>query len=181
VNTLRIREASHTDAAALASMHVASWHETYSGILPHAMLAGLSVEARTKRWRKILRTPEAFDDAEVCVAEEGDRIVGFGASCRQRDKALADAGFDGEISALYVLRAHQRQGTGRSLMDTMARSLLAAGRSAASLWVLHENAPARIFYERLGGEVVGRRTDMRADATLIEIAYGWRHLARLMP
>jgi ribosomal protein S18 acetylase RimI-like enzyme len=180
VNALRIRRAGPADANAIGSMHVASWHESYAGILPDEMLAGLSVKARADRWRKALLNPAAFGDAEVFVAEQGDSIFAFGACCRQRDKALAAAGFDGEISALYVLHAHQRQGAGRSLMDSMARGLLAAGCSAASLWVLRENAPARAFYEHLGGEIVGRKADVRPNATLIEIAYAWRHLALLM-
>ncbi len=77
----------------LGALHVASWHETYTGIIPSEMLVGLPVEARTAMWGKILSDPEAFGCAAVFVAEDGDRVVGFG-SCAvgRRKSTLFDAG-----------------------------------------------------------------------------------------
>jgi hypothetical protein len=51
---------------------------------------------------------------------------------------------------------------------------------AATLWVLRENAGARRFYERIGGEVVGEKEDIRDQRIFIEVAYGWRNLAELV-
>jgi hypothetical protein len=48
-----IRVATLAVARDLASMHVASWHETYAGMLPAETLASLSVDARTEMWTKI--------------------------------------------------------------------------------------------------------------------------------
>jgi ribosomal protein S18 acetylase RimI-like enzyme len=180
VNAIELREATQADAAALGALHVASWLEAYSGILPDEMLAGLSIEARAAMWSEILGDPARFGGAVVFVAEDGGRIVGFGSCGRQRDDALAEAGFGGEIGAIYVFRSHQKRGVGCAIMAAMARSLSAAGHEAASLWVLRENVPARAFYEGLGGEIVGEKKDARPEATLIEIAYGWRDLSRLL-
>jgi ribosomal protein S18 acetylase RimI-like enzyme len=107
------------------------------------------------------------------------RIVGFGACGRQRDERLAASGYGGEIGALYILRAHQHRGIGRALMAALARALAELGHDAASLWVLRENAPARAFYEALGGEIVGEKSDASPGGTLVELAYGWRDLSRL--
>jgi ribosomal protein S18 acetylase RimI-like enzyme len=180
VNAIRLREATQADAAALGILHVASWHETYTGLIPDEMLAGLSVEARTAMWSQILNDPAAAGCAAVFVAEDGDLMVGFGACGEQRDKTLANAGFGGEIGAIYVLRSHQNRGLGRSIMAAMFEFLSGQGRSAASLWVLRENSSARRFYEGLGGEVIGERADEQAEATLIEVAYGWRDLSGLV-
>jgi GNAT superfamily N-acetyltransferase len=180
VNAIKLREATQTDAAALGSLHVASWHETYTGIIPDEVLVGLSVEARTAMWSKILSDPAALGDTAVFVAEDGGRIVGFGSCGQQRDKALADAGFGGEIGAIYVFRSHQNRGVGRSIMAAMSQFLSGLGHTAASLWVLRENTPARTFYEGLGGEIVGEKRDEQPNATLIEVAYGWRDLSRLV-
>lgn len=57
----------------------------------------------------------------------------------------------------------------------MARRLVAEGETGVALWVLTANAPARGFYERLGGAVVAARGDDGHDET----AYGWRDLHRL--
>jgi GNAT superfamily N-acetyltransferase len=52
----------------------------------------------------------------VFVAVRTDQaVVGFGSCGRQR-AALVSSGFEGEFSALYVLRAHQGHGLGRRLM-----------------------------------------------------------------
>lgn len=48
------------------------------------------------------------------------------------------------------------------------------------LWVLRENIAAREFYRRLGGEAVPEKEEKRANATLVETAYGWRELAQLI-
>lgn len=169
---IALREATPADAAAIGALHVACWHETYSGILPAPMLPGLSVEMRTDMWRAILEDSDAFGGAVVFVAVQEDRIVGFGSCGAQRDPALIEAGFDGEIGALYVLQAYQAQGIGRALM----RALANRGHQAVSLWVLRDNVSARGFYEALGGAIVGERI----DGSLVELAYGWPDAARLL-
>jgi hypothetical protein len=47
------------------------------------------------------------------------------------------------------------------------------------VWVLRENAGARQFYERIGGEFVDEREEIHEAFALIDIAYGWRDLAQL--
>ena len=42
--------------------------------------------------------------------------------------------------------------------------------------MLRENAAAREFYRRLGGEVVAEKEDRRENINLVEVAYGWREL-----
>jgi ribosomal protein S18 acetylase RimI-like enzyme len=160
-------------------MHVASWKETYAGILPDAMLSALSVEGRTEMWDRILREPEKADSTVVHLVEHQRQVVGFGSCGLQRSKTLRDKGYDGEIGAIYVLRAFQRQGVGARLMSTMALDLASRGFNAASLWVLQGNAVARAFYERIGGGVVDEREDVRGGVTLVEVAYGWASLETL--
>jgi GNAT superfamily N-acetyltransferase len=176
----KLRRATEGDAARLGALHVASWQETYAGILPSEMIAALSVDARAAMWRKILNSPDKFGSAAVFLAEDEGRLVGFGCCGTQREEALAGKGFSGEFSAIYVLRSHQEQGIGRSLVAAMAKELLALGHAGACLWVLRENNPARRFYERLDGEVIGEKVDKQHDVPLTEIAYGWRSLSRLI-
>jgi ribosomal protein S18 acetylase RimI-like enzyme len=165
----------------LGALHVASWRETYAGILPDDMLAGMSVDARAAMWSGILGDPEAHAGTAVYVAEDQQGLVGFGSCGRQRDEALAKAGFSGEIGAIYVLRSHQHLGIGRSLMRLLAQALLDADFRAATLWVLRENLVARSFYDRLGGTVVGeKKEEVTPDLALVEVAYGWRDLSVLV-
>ena len=174
-----LRKAIQADAAALGALHVASWHETYIGIIPDEMLAELSVDQRTAMWSKILGAPDDFGCVAVFIAEDNGRAIGFGSCGRQRDDALMKMGFNGEFGAIYVLRSHQGRGFGRSIVSAMSKELSAAGYTAACLWVLRQNMPARAFYEKLGGVVVGEKIDQGPNANLIEDAYGWRDLLAL--
>jgi GNAT superfamily N-acetyltransferase len=175
-----IRLASLADAADLARVHVLSWREAYEGMLPASMLSSLSVDRRTASWKQIMETSGAPGATRIFVAEIDHRIVAFGSCGSQRTPALNERGYDGEISAIYVLKAFQRRAIGKRLLSAMASDLSGRGFRATSLWVLRDNAVARRFYDRYGGQVIGEKEDARTDGVLIEVAYGWTQLADLM-
>lgn len=176
---MNIRAATSDDAMGIAAVHVASWQETYVGLMPAAILNSLSVADRAARWARILAEAAHEGGMSVFVAMHAGDTVGFAHSCGQRDGRLNVRGFTGEIGAIYVLRNAQGKGLGRCLMTAAAQSLHELGHDAASLWVLRDNDPARRFYERLGGEVCCEREDRLEAATLVELAYGWRDLSAL--
>ena len=118
-----IRVAGVADAAAIAAVHVEAWRETYVGIVPVQVLAGLSVDRRTEIWRRILTNPTAFSSSAVFVAERDGTVVGFGCCGMQRAESLSAQGYDGEISSIYVLHAFQRRGLGVALMSAMGGEL----------------------------------------------------------
>jgi ribosomal protein S18 acetylase RimI-like enzyme len=136
------------------------------------------MEARAVMWARILSDP-AFSNTIVFVSERDGGISGFGSCGAQRTEELAAQGFDAEISAIYILQSAQRLGIGRSLMKAMAASLAQRGHEALSLWVLRDNNVARLFYEKLGGALVGEKRDKRPQGTMIEVAYGWRNVRDL--
>lgn len=170
-----IRAATTGDAAAIAAVHVTGWRETYTGLLPDAMLAGLDEGERAQRWARMLGDGET----RAFVAEQGGAIIGFASGNPQRDAGLRDGGFAGEIGAIYLLRRAQGLGLGRVLMAAAARDLRDRGFAAASLWALRDNLQARGFYERLGGEIVSAREERRGGTILHELCFGWRELDAL--
>jgi ribosomal protein S18 acetylase RimI-like enzyme len=174
-----IRRGTVADASKIARTHVASWHETYAGIVPDEMLAALSVSRRTVAWENILRDPSKHENSAVYVKEVGDTIVGFGACGEQRNIDLKNQGYDGEIGSVYVLREFQKRGIGRDIMSALARDLVGRGLHGAALWVLRENTLARRFYEQCAGQMIGEKQDVRGEATLIEVAYGWSDIGML--
>lgn len=175
-----IRVAGVADAAAIAAVHVDAWRETYVSIVPVQVLAGLSVDRRTEIWHSILTNPTASNSSAVFVAEREGTVVGFGCCGMQRAENLNSQGYDGEISSIYVLRAFQGRGLGAALMSTMGGELQRRRLHAASLWVLRENESARRFYAKLGGDIVGEKTDILENGVVfVEVAYGWRDLGAL--
>jgi GNAT superfamily N-acetyltransferase len=166
-----IRPATDADVLAMAKVHIASWRETYPGMLPEPMLADMSVAGEAIRWQRMLDHPRRWGGSIVFVAEQDGAVVGYGSCGEQRTDALHDRGFTGEVGELYVLRTAQRQGAGSGLMKAMAAALFEGGHRGMSLWVLARNSAARGFYERLGGVLIAEKR-----AGLVEVAFGWSDL-----
>jgi ribosomal protein S18 acetylase RimI-like enzyme len=171
VSDFLIRAAMAEDAETVAALNFACWRETYAGLVPCEIVAAMTLEERIDYWRG------AFDGPRVALAFDAHgAAVGF-SSWRPHDLVLRGRlGHGGEISAIYLLRSAQRRGLGRELMRRMAQEMLEARFGWASLVVLRDNAPARRFYEALGGWRLGAESHWRG---VPQLAYGWRRLERL--
>lgn len=175
-----IREAVAGDAVAIAQVHVQCWREAYAGIVAQETLDAMSVDDRSQRWARILETRLADPAFCVFVAEKDGAIVGFGSVASQRDTALAEQGYAGELTAIYLLAAHHGSGAAQRLIGAMVAHLIGAGIATASVWVLEDNLRARRFYEKMGGQFLRTERRERRDTTLSEAAYGWRDLTALL-
>jgi ribosomal protein S18 acetylase RimI-like enzyme len=173
-----VRPATLDDAAAIARVHVASWRTTYRGLLPDDFLSSLSEESYTDRWRRVIRDGLS----RVFVVEEqlrgqrrfsDDEVVGFASCGRER---AGESSFAGELYAIYVLDRAQRHGHGRELVRAAAGALKEMKLPDMIVWVLRDNAPARRFYERLGGVYVRSQPITIGTTTLEEVSYGWRNI-----
>jgi ribosomal protein S18 acetylase RimI-like enzyme len=169
---LIIRPAGLADVDGVARVHVQAWRESYGELVPPAALDARSVEQRAAQWRSTLGDPDR--PTFVCVAENDGAVCGFGSGGKILWTGLST---DSEVSSLYLLAAIKRRGVGRALFRRLLTEL--AGRSFAStgLWVLTGNAPARRFYEAMGGRTGETRIERRDEAVLDEIAYVWDDLA----
>jgi GNAT superfamily N-acetyltransferase len=170
-----IREASPTDAAAIARVHVDSWRTTYAGIVPADYLATLSYARREQFWRDLLSTPTP--SGCVCVAaQDTGEVVGFASGGPERS---GNALYRGELYAIYLLAPYQRQGLGRRLTMAVVQRLLQCGLPSMLVWVLAAN-PGRAFYAMLGGQQVDEKMATIGAAPLLEVAYGWSDLRVLV-
>jgi ribosomal protein S18 acetylase RimI-like enzyme len=90
--------------------------------------------------------------------------------------------YTGEIYVLYLLPVYQRQGIGRQLTISVVERLVEQGMDSLLIRVLKVNAPARRFYEALGGQLVPDVEEQIEDggAVLEQVAYGWREVSELL-
>lgn len=163
-----IRKATVADAAAIAHVHVTSWRSTYAGIVPDAYLESLNVDERAQNWEDHLAAQRAI----FLVAEDEEGIFGFACGGRLREEL---AGYDAELYAIYLLRERQRQGTGRSLAQSLVDALLAERFKSMAVWVLEAN-PAVSFYKRLGAFQIAQKKIEIGGIQLEELALGWPDL-----
>ena len=186
-----IRPAWPTDAARLAHIHVTSWRETYSGLMPPEVLERMTGEAMRQRCEQgWLHTLSQETDC-VQVAEMGGQapaggpfcsrngqVVGFASGGVLRPHTVIPGDYDAELYTLYTLKAAQGRGLGRLLFAAVARELHGRGCVGLVLWVLAAN-PIRQFYIYLGGRELGQKVEAVPGGELIEVALGWRDLTRL--
>lgn len=175
---IRIRRAARGDAAAIGRVHVETWQATYAGLLPDAMLVAMSDVRQSAWWSQLLADPGEARGVFVADDQEAG-VVGFGSCGPVRDPPEGLDGREfrvGEVYTLYVEPDFQNLGLGRQLLGALFRQLKADRCDTAVLWMLAEN-PTRFFYEGLGGERVGERTDTMAGVDVEEIAFAWRDLA----
>jgi len=164
-----VRAATLDDAAAIARVNVSSWRSSFSGMLPDEFLASLSEANYAERWKRVI----VEGSSKVYVAEDETGVVGFASGGRER---AGEQGYKGELYAIYVMDAAKRRGFGRELVRAMVGGLRELALGDMIVWVLRDNAPARAFYERLGGVYVRSQPTTIGRATVDEVSYGWRRL-----
>jgi GNAT superfamily N-acetyltransferase len=168
-----IRKAKLEDASTIATVHVAAWKETYRGIVSDEALDNLSIQRRTEQWVNSL-SDEGHAFHRAFAAEMNGQVVGFAS---YGSPQVNDTGFDGELFALYILRAAHKRGLGRILVRAVMQAMRGIEWNSMMVWVLKDN-PARGFYERLGGEYLYEKPIAIGGETLMEAAYGWHDLSR---
>lgn len=169
--SVKIRRAQPDDASDIARVYIESWHDTYPGVVPTALLTAMTHKGQTARWRAAVRS--AGREAVMVAESERHGILGMASFGPSRDAAL---GFDGEIYTLYVDPAFFGRGIGRSLMTSAFTRMRARSFGSCVIWA-HAKNPARFFYERMGGRVVAERTARMMGDPVPETAFGWKTLA----
>lgn len=181
---IAIRRARLADAAAIGAVHVAAWRSAYAGILPDGYLTRMSVPRQAAHYDGAIRSAVGVHVATASGLDLGPvggpaRIVGFvTGGPAQEHRAQATLG-DGEIETLYVLDDWRERGLGRRLMRAAAAHLAGAGCASAFVWVLRDN-PSRWFYERLGGRPAAEATIQVGGAPLVQTAYVWSPIEKLV-
>jgi len=159
------------DAVGVAKVQIDTWRTTYPGMMPQAVLDTLDLESSTEGWRSMIESrPKHW---HLWVARDANKeIVGFSSGGKNRGTEVVA---DGEVTAIYLLKSHQRKGLGKELLLHSFEQLYRHGFRSAVIWVIHQN-PARKFYEAMGGEIAGSKTDTHRGATTDEIGYLWKDL-----
>ncbi len=137
-----VRQARAGDAAAMARVHVASWRETYRGLMRDDVLDAPDFVGQRERFWTAALTDERYAANRAAVAVAGDEVVGVAMSGPPLD---ADATWPRQLYILYLLAAHQGSGAGAGLLDAVL-----APDERAALWVADPNPRAQAFYRRRG-------------------------------
>jgi ribosomal protein S18 acetylase RimI-like enzyme len=134
-----VRPPAHTDIEALALLHVSTWRETYSELLPASFFADEALAGRRRMWTEWIQ--EERSRRTVRVAEIEGEVVGFAAAgaplSHPAPRTL-------ELYMLYLAKHWHGSGAGQMMMDAVIAI------HPAFLWVAEQNVRARAFYARNG-------------------------------
>jgi ribosomal protein S18 acetylase RimI-like enzyme len=181
---VHVREATLSDAPSMARVMVDSFLTAHRGQIPEALWKWRQQEwsyaVSAQGWERILhRIAEASSPQEcVYVAESpSGEILGLAMAQPAVTEAQASTA---EVCALYVHIHYQRQGMGRRLLAAIAAHLQSQGITGLYIGTLKTNAPARRFYEALGGQVLEERDIEDGGYSLREVVYRWSDLRQLV-
>jgi GNAT superfamily N-acetyltransferase len=166
---LTFREALPRDADRIASLHADSWRRTYCGLMPERFLQQDALSNRQGVWRA--RLSSVASNQFVMLAEHEEVLAGF--ICVFGDE---DVLWGSLVDNLHVAAPYARKGVGTQLM-ARASEWLGANYSSSRvyLWAMEANAPARQFYEQLGGLNVGTRHRLDAGGgSALNCRYVWQ-------
>jgi len=171
---IHLRPAVLADAAAIATLHAAVWHDTYRDLATPEALAALTEAHRLKQWQSML----AADDPQrrTTVAVMMEEIIAFAQTAPSSEPLFAGRA---ELKYLYVAGHQARRGIGRLLISDAADSLLRQGYRALGLGVVAGNEEAIRFYRALGGREAGRYTDPGPLWRSENLLYVWDDLTLL--
>lgn len=169
IANIGFREATVADCLAVARVHVRSWQESFAGIVPQTFLDKRSIAQRAKAFEQGFGAPSY----KMYVAEVPERgVVGFADFGEPRENIDS---YEGELYAIYLLPEFQRKGLGGRLFNLGVEYFIRSGKSSMYLLAL-EVSPYRSFYEKMGGQVVGRQQVEIEGVRYDELVYGWDSL-----
>lgn len=145
--TFTVRQADLPDANRIAELHVITWQEAYSDLLPEDFFSDGHTRERQEMWNRILSSPR--DEWTVRIAERDGRAVGFAMTGPSYGTEGQDLPRGRQLYCIYVLQEAHGTGTGQALLDD------ALGGGPAMLWVAKDNPRAIAFYRRNGFEFDG--------------------------
>jgi ribosomal protein S18 acetylase RimI-like enzyme len=131
-----------------------------------------------RNWRRtfgeLAAAPDGRERIFAAVTAGGrDRVVGVAMGGPRRLPAVPFGAYAGEVYLLVVRASHQRRGLGRRLVRAVFRHLVGVGLPSAVIECLSVNAPARAFYEALGGHRAGEHHVEEAGTRHPSTVYGW--------
>ncbi len=178
---MKLREAQLNDAAAMARVIVDSYRSAHRDHIPEESLMKFTYEESERNWARALRELSRSSESKeyIYVAEDDTGgLIGVAMGGPERSNHPL---YTGEVYVLYLLPQYHRQGIGRRLTGQVVKRLVEQGMHSLLIRVLKANAPARRFYEALGGQLVLEEQIEENGAVLEQVAYGWKDVSDLLP
>ena len=141
-NDVVIVRAHSGDVPSIIGLRHRVWGTTYRGIYPDDMLDGFDWD-----WHREKELARVNDPVySVYLIREGPQDIGY-LTIHQADGVT--------LQSLYIVSEYQRNGIGRKVFDLVRAYCREHGVQSFICHCVPENHNARMFYEKMGGTVIG--------------------------
>lgn len=167
---MQIRRVERKDLLEVAKIKVETWQQSYDGIINKKYLENMDYKKIAEKWSK------NFNNENFLVVVENEKILGF---CRYGDRGDEFDRFreyDGEIYAIYISEKYAKKGIGKKLVASAMEDLKKQHKNKVIIWCLEQNIEAQKFYNRIGGNFLGKKQAKIGDELYKEVAYGYEIL-----
>lgn len=178
--TITIRKAEKSDIPAIARIHVSGWRTSGEGIVDSDYLANLEVSDRVSEWQKNFQD----GDVKMLLALKGNECVGFinygPLQTAPPGTSKIRPAYSSEIYAIYLMPEFFEKGIGKQLLKNATRALQEQKHNSVCLWVLKDNKRACSFYDKMGGQRIGKKEVLLGPTKAKEVCYGWRDISEIL-
>ena len=130
------------DVPSIIGLRHRIWSTTYRGIYPDCMIDNFAWD-----WHSEKELARVNDSAySVYLIRKGQQDIGY-LTIHQADGVT--------LQSLYIVSEYQRNGIGRGAFDLVRAYCREHGAQSFICHCVPENHNARMFYERMGGTVIG--------------------------
>jgi hypothetical protein len=175
-----IRPATKEDIPDIARIHVEGWQGAYQGLIDQDYIDSQNLEKRTADWTEWLQD----ETVTRLLAIQDDKFVGFIAFGPLRTAPPGTSkirpAYSSEIYGLYLMPEYFRQGVGTALIKQAVEDLKYQKYQSTCLWVLKDNKRACAFYEKMGGQRIGKKIVEFGPTKAKEVCYGWRNISEIL-
>ena len=144
--TIQFIAVTEKDIMTILNLRKQIWATTYRGIYPDSMIDDFDYAWHMDKEMKRICNPEYA----VYFITKDMLNIGY-LTMRKTDKVI--------LQSLYILEEYQHQGIGKLAFKFINKYCKENGANSFICHCVPENKNARLFYEKMGGEIIGEDLD----------------------
>ena len=146
LNAIHFISATENDAVTIINLRKQIWATTYRGIYPDSMINQFDYAWHMDKELGRICNPEYA----VYLIKKANFNIGY-LTIRKTDKVV--------LQSLYILEEYQHQGIGKLAFKFVNKYCEDNGADSFICHCVPENWNARLFYEKMGGKIIGEDLD----------------------
>ena len=146
MHSIRFIPATENDVMAIIELRRRVWETTYRGIYPDSMIDEFDYTWHQCKELQRIRHPQY---AVFLISKNGCNI---GYLTTRKTEIIT-------LQSLYVIKEYQHQCIGKHAFDFVIKYCRDNKKNSFICYCVPENHNARVFYEKMGGKIIGEDVD----------------------